>query len=434
MGRRRDADAPGRPAAGRGTLPPVPPAPGAARPTPPAPQPVVQPAPPVQEPRPAANRAWLVVGLLLAAGGTAAAFSTDDARYLRVALLAVCWAFVVAALAAGNRRADQVAAAAREAELRHAYDLELQREVTARHQFEAELEGRLRREAESAVHGELAQLRATLAGLGDLRADLAGLGQLRSEVAALTGIRGELRGLDQLRVELGGLGELRTELGQIRSELSEQLSGELLVERMVMRAQSVRGPAQPAPETAGRVLDGGTAWDSPPLTAGWDVDRWSETRVVPAEPVEPVAQPAAGDDPPATTGSFAFEPTPEPVADAGSGYDSSRYDALLFGTSTPAGASSYDPPSDDPPWSSSSTGSTAYGSRHDASGYGSDATAASTDDPVRAAAPEPSGHARLEQILAESGVAAPTGARSRRRRHRDDDATDDVLARVLGRG
>ncbi len=429
MGGRRDADAPGRPAAGRGTLPPVPPAPGGEKQTPPAPQP----APPVQEPRPAGNRGYLVVGLLLAAGGTAAALFTDDARYLRVALLAVCWAFVVAALVAGNRRADQVAAAGREAELRHAYDLELQREVTARHQFEVELEGRLRREAESAVHGELAQLRAAVAGLGDLRADLAGLGQLRSEVAALTGIRDELKGLDQLRVELGGLGELRSELGRIRSELTEQLSGELLVERMVMRAQSVRGPVQSAPETAGRVLDGGTAWDSPPLTAGWDVDRWSDTRVVPAEPAEPVAQPTTGDGPPTTTGPLAPEPAPEPVVDAGSGYDSSRYDALLFGTSTPAGASSYDPPSYDPPWSGSSTGSTASGPRHDASGYGPDATAASTDEPVRAAAPEPSGHARLEQILAESGVAAPTGARSRRRRHRDDDATDDVLARVLGR-
>jgi hypothetical protein len=218
----------------------------------------------------------------------------------------------------------------------------------------------------------------------------------------------------------------------------------------------VRGPAQSAPESAGRVLDGGTACDSPPLTAGWDVDRWSETRVVPAEPVEPVARPTAGDGPPTTAGPSASapvpEPAPEPVVDAGSGYDSSRYDALLFGTSTPSGASaseapSYAPPSHVPPWAGSSagsvtagwavedggerTGSTAYGSRHDASGYASGA--ASADEPVRAAAPEPSGHARLEQILAESGVPAPTGARSRRRRHRDDDATDDVLARVLGR-
>ncbi|WP_138735663.1 DUF6779 domain-containing protein [Modestobacter excelsi] len=364
MGGRRDADAPGRPAGGRGTLPPVPPAPAAARVSPPAAQPLAPPAPPVPEQRRDGNRGWLVVGLLLAAGGTAAVFVTDDARYLRMALLAVCWAFVVAAFVAGNRRADQVAAAGRETELRHAYDLELEREVTARLQFEVELEGRLRREAEGAVRGELAQLRA----------DLAGLGQLRTEVAALTEIRGEL--------------------GRIRSELTEQLSGELLVERMVMRAQSVRGPVQSAPETGGRVLvDSGNAWDSPPLAA-WDVDRWSESRVVP----EPAGRPVpAGDGPPTTAGPVAFEQAPEPVVepvvDAGSGYDSSRYDALLFGTSA----------------------------------------AAPDDEPVRAAAPEPSGHARLEQILAESGVPAPTGARSRRRHRDDGDAPDDVLARVLGR-
>ncbi|WP_138760988.1 DUF6779 domain-containing protein [Modestobacter altitudinis] len=406
----------------------MPPAPAAARDSPPPPQvtPTPQPAPPGA--RSTGNRGWLAVGLLLAAGGTAAVFFTDDARYLRVALLAVCWAFVVAAFVAGNRRADQVAAAGREAELKHAYDLELEREVTARHQFEVELEGRLRRETEGAVRGELAQLRAELSGLSTLREDLAAVPRLRAELAGLGQLRTELAALTEIRGELSGL-------GQLRAELTEQLSGELLVERMVMRAQSVRGPAQSAPEADGRVLDGATVWDSPPQTSGWDVDRWTETRVVPAQPLLPVAHPPAVDGTP--------QPAPEPVVDSGAGYDSSRYDALLFGTTTPSGASSYDPP-----WSGSSSadawavadgveraGSTAYGARHDASGYAGDATAAPADEPVRAAAPESPGHARLEQILAESGVPAPTGARSRRRRHREDagDATDDVLARVLGR-
>ncbi|WP_166503388.1 DUF6779 domain-containing protein [Modestobacter italicus] len=452
-------------------MPPAPTAAGASASTPP-------PAPPVPEQRRNSNRGWLLAGLLLAAGGSAAVLLTDDARYLRVALLAVCWAFVVAAFVAGSRRADQVAAAGREAELRHAYDLELEREVTARQQFQVELEGRLRREAEGAVRGELAQLRAELSGLSALRDDLAGLGRLRTEVAALAELRGEL----------SGLGELRGELGRIRAELTEQLSGELLVERMVMRAQSVRGPAQPG--TDGRVLEGGTAWDPAPMTSGWDVDRWSETRVVPAEPVEPVARPAAGerparewpvpaeDGPPTTALPAAAaptrEPAPEPAPDAWSGYDASRYDALLFGTSAPSHqppspetpsygtpsygtpsfetpshetrsfetpsheTHSYEPPSHEAPsyeWSGAA-GSTARGSRHDASGYAEDGTAPAADEPVRAAPPEPPGHARLEQILAESGVPAPTGARARRRHHRDDDgggSTDDVLARVLGR-
>ena len=41
------------------------------------------------------------------------------------------------------------------------------------------------------------------------------------------------------------------------------------------------------------------------------------------------------------------------------------------------------------------------------------------------------GHVRVAEILAENGV-SPTGSR-RRRRYREDDEPDDVLARVLGR-
>src|SRR3954471_21079780 len=167
MGGRRDDSAPGRSA-----LPPVPARPMAAGPPARgAERPAVGPA--IDEPPSGGRRGWLAVGLVLAAGATAAVFFTEDPLYLRVALLAVCWAFVVAAFLAGNRRADQLAAAAREAELRHAYDLEIEREVTARHQYEVELAGRLRREAEQGVRAELTDLRTELTGLAALREDLA---------------------------------------------------------------------------------------------------------------------------------------------------------------------------------------------------------------------------------------------------------------------
>ena len=523
MGGRRDDSAPCRIA-----LPPVP-----ARPAAGAPAARSAAAPRADEPPSAGRRGWLVVGLVLAAGATAAVFFTEDPHYLRVALLAVCWAFVVAAFLAGNRRTDQVAAAAREAELRHAYDLELEREVAARHEYEVELESRLRREAEQAMRGELAALHTQLAGLSTLqddlaevtrlRADLAGLGQLRTEIAGLTEFRGELAGLGQLRAELAGLGELRTDLGRMRSELTEQLSGELLIERMVMRAQSVRGPAQPS-SADGRTLDGAAARE--PQLGGWDVDRWQETRVVPAEPVpaprpvpgpppvppsthrtsarfdaaadadaaqqppsplgwlmdEPVAEqrprfplewhrerPLVDDDVLAT-GEIAVASPPEPRpaprhhrraaepeddATAGASYDSSRYDALLFGSAPPE-SRSYEPaPSAEPArsyrtpsWESSgdgaadetpgwSTGSTSYQSAgYQSSGYAGPAAEGAPAEAAPRSQPEVSGHARLEQILAESGVGAPTGGRSRRRRYRDEDggtAEDDVLARVLGR-
>src|SRR3954451_3501624 len=105
--------------------------------------------PPVAEVAPSRSRSvWLVVGLVLAAAGTAAVLTTDNPAFLRVALLAVCWAFVITAFLASGRRADQLAAAGREAELRHAYELEIEREVAARHEYQLQLESRLRRNTE----------------------------------------------------------------------------------------------------------------------------------------------------------------------------------------------------------------------------------------------------------------------------------------------
>ena len=60
-------------------------------------------------------------GFLLAAGATLAVFLTDNPQYLRIAVVAVAWAFVLATFAAGRRTGDRAAAAAREAQLRRAY-------------------------------------------------------------------------------------------------------------------------------------------------------------------------------------------------------------------------------------------------------------------------------------------------------------------------
>ena len=382
MGGRRDGSAPDRRdldggAPGRGPLPPVP---GRAE----SPRPPDGPAGrEVVDPR---RRGWLLAGLALAAAATAAVFSTDDPLYLRIALLAVCGAFVVlAAFLAGGRRTDQVAAAARTAELQHAHDLELGRQVAVRHEHDAELESRFRRETEQAMRGELASLRSELAGLSGLRDDLAAVAALRTDLA----------GLGQLRAELAALGELRTDLGQMRGELTEQLSGELLIERTVMRAQSVRGPASQG-VGAGRTLDA-RSWAAQ-SGAGWDVDR----QVFSAEPApRPVEAPRPS-------------PAPPTAADESPSYDSSRYDDMLFGGSASPEPSQGLPVRREPAHRSSTEPA----------------------EPEPATPPPPQGHARLEQILAESGVQAPSGGRSRRRRYRDEDggnAGDDVLARVLGR-
>src|SRR6476646_1935335 len=230
----------------------------------------------------------LVGGFALAVAATLAVFLTDNAQYLKLAVVAVAWAFVLATFAAGRRSTDRVAAAGRERELRRAYERELEREVAARHEYELELENEVRRETEDAVRYELDALRgdiAALSGLRDevarvseMRRDLADLAALRDEVARVSALRDDVASLTSLRQELGQLAELRADMGRLRAELTEQLSSEMLVERIVMRTQASRLPADPGAGSPGRTLDGNWADDVPPreLTGGWPAVRLDE--------------------------------------------------------------------------------------------------------------------------------------------------------------
>ena len=105
----------------------------------------------------------LVGGFALAVAATLAVFLTDNAQYLKLAVVAVAWAFVLATFAAGRRAADRVAAEAREEQLRQVYERELDREVVARREYELELENELRRETEDAMRYELEALRGEIA-------------------------------------------------------------------------------------------------------------------------------------------------------------------------------------------------------------------------------------------------------------------------------
>lgn len=230
-------------------------------------------------------------GFLLAAGATVAVFLTDDPQLLRIAVVAVAWAFVLATFAAGRRGGDRAAAAAREAQLRRAYEHELDREVAARREYELALENELRRETEQTMREELDALRGELAVLADLRDEVAGVAALRSDVAGLTALRDEVArvaamredivALGGLRQELGQLHELRDDMGRLRAELTEQLSSEMLVERIVMRTQASRVPADPARlDGPARTIEG-PAWseDTPrELTGGWPAVRLDEPR------------------------------------------------------------------------------------------------------------------------------------------------------------
>jgi hypothetical protein len=251
----------------------------------------------------------LAGGFVLAAAATLAVFLTDNAQYLRVAVVAVAWAFVLATFAAGRRATDRVAAAAREAQLHRSYEHELDREVAARREYELELENDLRREAEDAMRYELdalrgeiatlsslreevarvSALRGDIADLSSLRDDVARVANLREDVAALSSLRDEVARvaalgddvaeLSSLRHDLGQLAELRADMNRLRAELTEQLSSELFIERIVMRTQAGRLSADPAD---GRTTEGTATWrdDVPPreLTGGWTAIHLDEPR------------------------------------------------------------------------------------------------------------------------------------------------------------
>jgi hypothetical protein len=498
-------------------------------------------------------------GFALAVAATLVVFLTDNPQFLRLAVVGVAWAFVLATLAGGRRSSDRMAARARESELRRAYELELEREVAARREYELELEAELRREAEEAMRAELDALRDDLAGLSglrdqlgrvaELRADLTAISGLRDEVARIAALRDDVAALTSLRQELAQVGELRADMGRLRAELTEQLSSEMLVERIVMRTQASRltSDLRDAPAAA---LDAaaGRSDDVPPreLTGGWPAVRLDEPREtrqfdqvrvertparppVPPPPAMPSSRPSvepswrqgreaepaprpweapvtaswesrptppwetpatASWEPPATTawdaqspGSRAADPSPgAPVVPSFRDHDrwspapedrwaapAPASDVVPLWSATPQA----DPAEPAPPvapeplpspleWlaarslidaaPASSRPEVPPRRRRDDDALADPAAARTTQRPAVSANPPirvddrgayrvavreeqpaepPARGKRLADILAENGVSPSTGGR-RRRRYRDEDEPDDVLARVLG--
>jgi hypothetical protein len=468
---------------------------------------------------PSARTLTLAGGFALAALATLAVFLTDNPQYLRLAVVAVAWAFVLATFAAGRRSTDRVAAAAREAELRRAYERELDLEVAARREYELELENELRRETEGSMRHELDALRgdiAALSGLRDevarvsaLRGDIAALTSLRDEVARVAALRDDVAALTSLRQDLGQLADLRADMGRLRTELTEQLSSEMLVERITMRTQASRLPGeQTRLDAAGRALDVPVSWadDLPPreLTGGWpavrleeprETQQFEEVRVERAGPRPPVPAPvpteswrSRGWEPAAAPPPAPAAPTPlvrdEPglplwnsIARHEDGLTHSRHGShgdagtpptSAFPMAPPTPYSPVAPPPVEPPpspleWlaarsllhppAAPSLPEVPPRRRRTDDEHSADdvdpALAPTTQRPsvriddrggyrvaVREEPPAPTEPTtqsnRLAEILAENGVSPATGGR-RRRRYRDEDDSDDVLSRVLGR-
>jgi len=136
------------------------------------------------------GRLLLVAVLVLAIAATAVLVLSNDARFLRLGVLSALWAALVGAFLAVKYRREAAASEDEVADLQAVYELELEREVAARREYELEIEADTRRRVEE---------------------------ESREDLDAL---RGELRAL--------------------RENLEALLGGEVLVERVALRAESTR--------------------------------------------------------------------------------------------------------------------------------------------------------------------------------------------------
>jgi hypothetical protein len=367
---------------------------------------------------------------------------------------------VLAALATSRRgggepadRAELAAvereAAEREAELRLAYELELEREVAARREVELRAENDVRRETEqamrtelSALRGELAQvaeLRRDMAQVAELRRDMAQVAELRRDVAALGELRAGLSRLGDLRGDLAQLAELRADVGRLRTELTEQLSGEMLVERIMLRTQSFRSVPGTTEPPATRTIDAaGWSEPAPELTAARPALRLED---LPGDTRTRQVDGMRAEQPAATATFAAASPPPPPLDWLAERALVEPEEADSARRSRHAEAEYPQPPSGQAPHAERRRRHTDEPYRRPpvpAEQLTEQRPAIRPDRPAPGparspAAPEESAaSSRLAEILAENGV-APSSSGRRRRRYREDDDGDDVLSRVLRR-
>ena len=190
---------------------------------------------------------------------------TESVPLLRIGVMAAAWAAIAGAFAMTKYRREAALDKAKARDLQTVYELQLEREIAARREYEMGVEAKVRRE---------------------VRADAEELAGLRAELVAL------------------------------RANLQVLFDGQLPVERVALRADSVR-VAELASGTYGRAVP-----DRRPPTPAYETDGHQRPQfatpydepvtaelIVP-EPLRPAPRPAPEPAPPAP--SPVPEPTPEP--------------------------------------------------------------------------------------------------------------------------
>ncbi|MFG1784734.1 DUF6779 domain-containing protein [Rhodococcus oryzae] len=206
---------------------------------------------------------------------------SNSVQLLRVGLVVALWAAVIAAIAMTKYRRESAADKAKVRDLQTVYELQLEREITARREYEMGVEAKVRGEANLDV----------------------------SEIAAL-----------------------RAELAALRGSLEVLFEGRLPVDRVALQADATRipelaSPARPTTFTPDPAYSTGRTFATPdddPVTAEVMVVGEPEPEPEPepsapaaafpiprqAPPPRPAPQPAATQPPPAPVPPI---PVPEPV-------------------------------------------------------------------------------------------------------------------------
>ncbi|BBX99392.1 DUF6779 domain-containing protein [Mycobacterium lacus] len=111
--------------------------------------------------------------LLLAIGASSALIFTDRAELLRLAVILALWAAIAGAFVSVLYRRQSEVDQARARDMKLVYDLQLDREISARREYELTVESQLRRELASELRAQAAdEVAALRAELSALRASL----------------------------------------------------------------------------------------------------------------------------------------------------------------------------------------------------------------------------------------------------------------------
>ncbi|ANZ36771.1 hypothetical protein BBK82_12535 [Lentzea guizhouensis] len=154
------------------------------------------------------GRLLLVAALALALVAAAVLVLSDSARMLRLAVVAALWAALVGAFLAAKYRKQVSERDDEVADLQSVYELELEREVAARREYELEIESETRKRIEEESRADIEALRADLRAL---RENLEGLlgGDVLVERVALRAESTRLRALAGDGARLGSGQEKR---------------------------------------------------------------------------------------------------------------------------------------------------------------------------------------------------------------------------------